>query len=106
MTRQERIERQEWQLERARALFGKCLEGETFGPHADQVALRIEARLYDAARTSYRIVPGWRLRMLIGGLEEVMETQRVCERALEMWLQGRWDTGTGRFRCGGCGERL
>jgi choline dehydrogenase-like flavoprotein len=100
----ERRERQEWQRERARALFGKCLEGETFGSHAGQVALRIEARLYDAARANYRIVPGWRLRMLVGGLEEIMEAQVVCERALELWTKGGWDPVAGQFRCERVGQ--
>ena len=78
----------------------------TRGKVRPRLTLRIEARLYDRSRRTYRRVPGWKLELEVGRMADVWGALVACWRGLQLWADGLWHSGHQRPQCPECGEVL
>jgi hypothetical protein len=81
-------------------LWEACTRAEASGPHPGQLAMRVEARLYNAALRYYRAVPGWRVELTVGSFGALEESREMVERALRNWTAGA------RPLCARCGSEV
>ena len=78
----------------------------TRGKVRPRLTLRLEARLYDRSRRTYRRVPGWKLELEVGRMADVRGALVAAWRGLQLWADGLWHHGHQRPQCPECGEVL